>query len=89
MEVRPTPEQQALIDDAIRSGRLDSAEAAIQQALALWEQKERYRIELIAASEAAEEDYEGGHCLTLNNSEEFTGYFLAEANRSRGDRSSS
>jgi Arc/MetJ-type ribon-helix-helix transcriptional regulator len=41
MEIRPTPEQEELIRQAIEAGRLESAEDAVKAALSLWEHGER------------------------------------------------
>jgi Arc/MetJ-type ribon-helix-helix transcriptional regulator len=48
MEIRPTPDQQAFIRDAIASGRLENAEDAGKEAMALWEERERRRAEILA-----------------------------------------
>ena len=49
MEIRPTTDQQAFIRDAIASGRLENAEDAGKEAMALWEERERRRAEILAA----------------------------------------
>ena len=54
MEVEPTRNQQAFIRDAIASGRLHRPEEAVQEALLLWEERERRRAEILAAVDAAE-----------------------------------
>lgn len=54
MEVRLTPDQQAFIQHAIESGRFTRAEDAIQEALSLWEDRERKRAEILASVDAAE-----------------------------------
>lgn len=54
MEVNLTPDQQALVSDAIASGRLHRPEEAIQQALSMWEERERRRLEILAAVELSE-----------------------------------
>jgi Arc/MetJ-type ribon-helix-helix transcriptional regulator len=41
MEIRPTPEQEELIRQAIDAGRFESAEDAVKEALSIWEQRER------------------------------------------------
>jgi Arc/MetJ-type ribon-helix-helix transcriptional regulator len=53
MEYRLTPDQQAFARLAIETGRLRSEEEAIQEALALWEERERGRVELLATLDAA------------------------------------
>lgn len=47
MNVQLTPEQRAFVHRAIESGRLPSEEAAVQEALALWEERERERAEFL------------------------------------------
>ena len=54
MEVDPTPDQQALIREAIASGRLHRPEEAAQEAFSLWEERERRRAEILAAVDVAE-----------------------------------
>jgi Arc/MetJ-type ribon-helix-helix transcriptional regulator len=54
MEIRPTPDQEAFIRDAIEAGRIDSAEDAAKEALALWEERERRRSEILAAVDIAQ-----------------------------------
>ena len=49
-----TPDQQALVRQAIESGRLHHEEEAIQEALSLWEERERARAEILAAVDVAE-----------------------------------
>jgi putative addiction module CopG family antidote len=54
MEVRLTPDQEAFVRQAIESGRLHRAEDAVEEALRLWEERERTRAEILAAVDAAE-----------------------------------
>ena len=74
MEVTLTPDQQALVSDAIASGRLHRPEEAMQQALLLWEERERRRLEILAAVE----DYVGNESTFQKGSE-----LLARAIRSK------
>jgi len=60
MEVQLTPDQQALVRQAIESGRLHSEGAAVQEALSLWEDRERARAELIASLDEAEASIDRG-----------------------------
>jgi putative addiction module CopG family antidote len=53
MEVNLTPDQAAFVRQAIKSGRLHDEQEALQEALALWEERERRRQELIASVESA------------------------------------
>ena len=54
MEVQLTADQKAFVQQAIETGRIHRAEDAVQQALALWEERERTRAEILAAVDAAE-----------------------------------
>ncbi|MGA3319054.1 MAG: hypothetical protein ABSC64_21770 [Candidatus Korobacteraceae bacterium] len=45
MDVHLTPDQKAFAHRAIESGRLRSEQDAVQEALALWEERERQRTE--------------------------------------------
>jgi Arc/MetJ-type ribon-helix-helix transcriptional regulator len=48
MEVQLTTDQKALARRAVETGRLHSEEEAVQEALALWEDRERRRIAFFA-----------------------------------------
>ncbi len=54
MNVKLTPDQRAFVEKAIESGRIGGEKEAVQQALALWEERERRRLEIIAMVEEAE-----------------------------------
>jgi putative addiction module CopG family antidote len=54
MEVHLTPDQKAFVRQAIESGRLHRVEDAVQEALSLWEERERARAEILAAVDVAE-----------------------------------
>jgi antitoxin ParD1/3/4 len=54
MEVKLTPDQKAFVRNAIESGRLQREEDAVQEALALWEERERIRAEILAAVDEAD-----------------------------------
>ena len=60
MEVKLTPEQEGFVRHAIASGRLRHEEDALQEALALWEVRERNRVEILTAFDEAESDLESG-----------------------------
>jgi Arc/MetJ-type ribon-helix-helix transcriptional regulator len=51
MEVQLTPDQLAFARRAVEAGRLKSEESAVEEALALWEERERRRVELQASIE--------------------------------------
>jgi Arc/MetJ-type ribon-helix-helix transcriptional regulator len=54
MDVQLTPDQEAFIVQAIQSGRLHRREDAVQEAMSLWEERERRRLEILAAVDQAE-----------------------------------
>ena len=54
MDVQLTPDQRAFVRQAIDSGRLRGEEDAVKEALALWEERERGRAEILAAVDEAE-----------------------------------
>lgn len=54
MEVRLTPDQEAFVRQAIEAGRFQSEADAIAEALSRWEERERTRIEILAAVDQAE-----------------------------------
>ncbi|MGA8029720.1 MAG: hypothetical protein WB992_21460 [Bryobacteraceae bacterium] len=54
MEIQLTADQKAFVQQAIESGRIHRAEDAVQQALSLWEERERTRAEILAAVDAAD-----------------------------------
>ena len=54
MEVHLSPDQEAFIREAIEAGRLQREEDAVREAMALWEERERRRMEILAAVDMAE-----------------------------------
>ncbi len=54
MNVDLTPDQRAFVKRAIDSGRFSHEEEAVREALALWEERERKRVEILAALDEAE-----------------------------------
>ena len=60
MEVQLTPDQEAFIRQGMEEGRYKSADEAVQEAMAHWEEVQRSRLEMIAALEAGEADLEAG-----------------------------
>jgi len=54
MEIRLTPDQEALIGEAVAAGRISRAEDAGHEAMALWAERERRRADILAAIDGAE-----------------------------------
>ena len=60
MEVLLSPDQEAFIRAAVASGRFQRAEDAVKEALSIWEERERTRLELLAAVDLAEASLASG-----------------------------
>lgn len=60
MQVDLTPEQNSFVELGIQEGRFRSREDAVRAALALWEKRERARVELLASLDAAERSLDAG-----------------------------
>ncbi len=54
VQIRLTAEQHEFVRRAVASGRVHNAEGAVQEALALWVERERRREEILAAIDEAE-----------------------------------
>lgn len=54
MEIRLTPDQEAFVRQGIETGRYQNEADAVADAMALWEERERRRAEILAAVDAAE-----------------------------------
>jgi len=70
--VQLTPGQQAFVRQAIDSGRLLRAEDAVKEALSLWEERERRRLELLVAVDLAEASLARGEGRRVTTREEVT-----------------
>jgi Arc/MetJ-type ribon-helix-helix transcriptional regulator len=60
MEVQLTPDQKAFARRAIEGGRLRSEQDAVEAALALWEERERQREEVLLKLSDAKASLAGG-----------------------------
>lgn len=60
MEVQLTVDQQAFVHDGIASGRFSRPEQALEEALQLWESRERARTEILCAIRLAEDEVARG-----------------------------
>ena len=72
MEVHLTPDQQAFVRQAIESGRLQREEDAVKEALSLWEERERRRLEILVAVDQAEASLARGEGRKITTHEEVT-----------------
>jgi len=82
MDLQLTPSQQAFIRQAIESGRFQREEDAVKEALFLWEDRERRRIEILAAVAKAEASLAGGEGRRVKTAEE--AHELADDVKRRG-----
>ncbi|MGP0088425.1 MAG: type II toxin-antitoxin system ParD family antitoxin [Xanthobacteraceae bacterium] len=60
MQIELTPEQQDFVRLALKTGRIQRAEDAVQEAMLLWVERERRRTEILAAVDAAEDSLARG-----------------------------
>ncbi len=70
MEVQFTPDQKAFVRQAIESGRLQREEDAVKEALSLWEERERRRLEILVAADKAEASLVRGEGRRVRTEEE-------------------
>lgn len=82
MELHLSPDQQAFIREGIASGRLQKPEDAFEQAMSLWEERERRRMEILAAVNASEASLARGEGRRITTRDESTQ--LAEEIKRRG-----
>jgi putative addiction module CopG family antidote len=83
MHVELTPDQRAFVEKAIQNGRFGRAEEAVQEALALWEERERRRLEVIAMLDEADASLAGGEGREITEQSMQT---LADDVKQRGRR---
>lgn len=82
MDVQFSPDQQTFVREAIASGRIATEEEAVRQALLLWEERERQRIELVDAAERAQASLARGEGRRISSEAELRQ--LAEDVKQRG-----
>ncbi|SRR5258708_4515598 len=82
MEVHLTPDQEAFIHQALETGRLHRKEDAVEEAMSLWEERERRRLEILAAVDQAEASLARGEGRRVATHEDVTQ--LAEDIKRRG-----
>ena len=70
MEVQLTPDQKAFVREAIESGRLHREEDAVKEALSLWEERERRRLEILIAVDKAEASLARGEGRSVTTPEQ-------------------
>jgi putative addiction module CopG family antidote len=70
MEVHLTPDQESFIRQAIQTGRLHRTEDAFREAMSLWEERERRRLEILVAVDQAESSLARGEGRRVTSEEE-------------------
>jgi len=70
MEVQLTPDQKAFVRQAIESGRLAREEDVVKEALSLWAERERRRLEILASVDRAEVSLARGEGRRITTPEE-------------------
>ncbi|HWG19141.1 MAG TPA: type II toxin-antitoxin system ParD family antitoxin [Terracidiphilus sp.] len=60
MQIELTPAQNSFVDLGIQEGRYRDREEAVKAALALWERRERARVELLSSLDSAERALDAG-----------------------------
>jgi putative addiction module CopG family antidote len=65
MQIELTPDQRAFVQQAIKSGRFTREEEAVQEALALWEERERRRLEFLAMLDEADASFAQGEGIAI------------------------
>ena len=83
MEIELTPEQDALVQEAMRKGHYRSSQEVAKAAMSLWEERERARLELLEALQEGEESAVRGGWIELNSDEEVTEFFEDVKRRGR------
>ena len=72
MEVLLTSDQKAFVRQAIETGRLRREEDAVREALSLWEERERRRLEILAYVSRADASLARGEGRTVTSHEQVT-----------------
>lgn len=65
MNVELTPDQGEFVRKAVDSGRFSRAEDAVREAMALWEERERRRSEIVAMLDDADAPFARGEGIVI------------------------
>jgi putative addiction module CopG family antidote len=82
MEIELTPEQSSFVDLGIEQGRYLRVEDAVQDALQLWVERERTRLELLAAIDAGDDSPESED-IVLESDKDIAEFVKGIAERGR------
>jgi putative addiction module CopG family antidote len=67
MDVELTADQRAFVQRAIAGGRFASEDDAVREALALWEERERRRLELLGMLDEADASLADGQGIVITD----------------------
>lgn len=67
MDVELTADQRAFVQRAIAGGRFASEDDAVKEALALWEERERKRLELLVMLDEADASLANGQGIVITD----------------------
>ena len=70
MEVQLTDDQKAFVHQGIESGRYSREEDALRDAMSMWEERERRRVESLASLGLAEASFARGEGRLISSKEE-------------------
>ena len=80
--MRLTEDHRAFVQQALADGRYSREEEAVQEALTLWEERERRRTEILAAVDQAETSFASGEGRRISTRQEASD--LADEIKRRG-----
>jgi putative addiction module CopG family antidote len=80
MQIQLSPEQSSFVELAIQEGRFREPEEAMQQALALWVERERVRLELLAEIDAGDNSPRGDDTV-LDSEDDIAAFFAGVEQR--------
>ena len=66
MDIQCSRDQQSCVREAIATGRIVNEEEAVRQALSLWEERERVRVEMLSKISRAQESVARGEGGRIN-----------------------
>lgn len=67
MNIELTPDQRAFVQKAIESGRFSREEDAVHEAMRLWEERERRRLEILAMLDEADAELARGEGIPITD----------------------
>ena len=75
MEIHLTPEQSDFVRHAVATGRINDPEQAMQEAMALWVERERHRAAFVKSLDEAEASLARGEGITIWDEADAAAFF--------------